>query len=100
MGTINTVNYEWDETKRADNRVKHWIDFSVVEAFEWDSVLMAPDVRHDYGELRYSAFGLIEDRLFNLVFTPRASKVRVISLRRANRREVRRYVDQTQDQDS
>jgi uncharacterized DUF497 family protein len=71
-----------------------------VEGFEWDSALIAPDGRRDYGELRYTAFGLIGDCLFNLVFTPRAGRVRVISLRRANRREVRRYVEQTQDQDA
>jgi len=100
VGTINLVIYVWDEAKRADNLAKHGIDFSLVEGFEWDTALIAPDARRDYGELRFSAFGLIEDRLFNLVFTPRAGQVRVISLRRANRREVRDYVDQTQDQDT
>ncbi len=81
--------YEWDEAKRADNRAKHGVDFALVEGFEWDTAFVASDARREYGELRYAAFGLIEDRLFNLVFTPRAGKVRVISLRRANRREVR-----------
>lgn len=92
--------YEWDETKRADNLAKHGIDFAIVEGFEWDTAVIAADARRDYRELRYSAFGLIEDHLFNLVFTPRAGKIRVISLRRANRREVRQYVEQTQDQDT
>lgn len=91
MATIKFVTYDWDEAKRAGNLVKHGIDFAVVEGFEWDSALVAPDARRDYGELRYSAFGLIEEHLFNLVFTPRAGMVRVISLRRANRREVRYY---------
>ena len=100
MDTINLVIYDWDEAKRAENHVKHGIDFALVDAFEWDSALIAPDARRDYGELRYSAFGLIEDRLFNPVFAPRAGRIRVISLRRANRREVHRYVEQTQDQDT
>ena len=100
MDTLNRVSYEWDETKRADNFAKHGIAFSLVEGFEWETVFIASDARRDYGESRYSAFGLIEDRLFNLVFTPRAGKVRVISLRRANRREVHHYVDQTQNQDT
>lgn len=86
--------------KCAENLVKHGVDFAVVEGFEWDSGLIALDRRRDYGELRYSAFGLIGDCLFNLVFTPRAGRVCVISLRRANRREVPRYVEQTQDQDA
>jgi hypothetical protein len=100
VDTINQTIYEWDETKRVDNLAKHWIGFALAEGFEWDTALIVPDARRDYGEVRYSAFGLIEDRLFNLVFTPRVGKVRVISLRRANRREVRHYVGQTQDQDT
>lgn len=100
MGTIKLAIYDWDEAKSAENLVKHGVDFAAVEGFEWDSALIALDGRRDYGELRYSVFGLIGDRLFNLVFTPRAGRVRVISLRRANRREVRRYADQTQDQDA
>lgn len=100
MDTINLAIYAWDEAKRADNLAKHGIDFALAEGFEWESALVAADARRDYGEVRYSAFGLIEDRLFNLVFTPRTGKVRIISLRRANRREVHHYVDQTQDQDT
>ena len=100
MDTIKAVGYDWDETKRADNFAKHGIDFAEVLGFEWDKALIAADTRRDYGELRYSAFGLIEDRLFNLVFTARAGGIRVISLRRANRREVRSYVYQTQNQDT
>ena len=100
MDTINIGIYEWSEAKRAENRLKHEVDFTLVEGFEWESALISPDMRHDYGELRYSAFGLVEDRLFNLVFTPRAGRVRVISLRHANRREVRHYVNETQDQDT
>ncbi|MBK8742751.1 MAG: BrnT family toxin [Betaproteobacteria bacterium] len=92
--------YDWNEVKRAENISKHEVDFALVEGFEWGSALIARDVRRDYGELRYSAFGLIEDRLFNLVFTPRSGKVRVISLRRANCREVRHYVNQTEDKDA
>ena len=100
MDTIKPVLYDWNDAKCAENLVKHGVDFAVVEGFEWDSALIALDGRRNYGELRYTAFGLIGDCLFNLVFTPRAGRVRVISLRRANRREVRRYVDQTQDQDA
>ena len=98
MDTINRVLYEWNEAKRAGNPVKHGVDFAVVVGFEWDSALIAPDGRRNYGEPRYTAFGPIGDCLFNLVFTPRAGRVRVISPRRANRREVHRYVGQTQDQ--
>jgi uncharacterized protein len=53
--------------------------------------LIRRDERHDYGEARYCALGHIHHRLFSLVFTPRDGAVHVISLRKANRREVNRY---------
>ena len=49
------------------------------------------DLRRDYGERRFQALGLIGDRLHRMVFTPRADKAHVISLRNANKREVKRY---------
>lgn len=53
--------------------------------------MIEEDVRVDYGERRYRAFGYIGERLFALVFTHRAEKIHVISLRKANSREVKRY---------
>jgi uncharacterized DUF497 family protein len=67
------------------------IPFDLAEQFEWDTALVVGDLRKDYGERRFQALGLIEGRLYALVFTPRAGKVHVISLRKANRRETKRY---------
>ena len=53
--------------------------------------LILEDTRKEYPERRFQALGYIGDRLHMLVFTPRNSKVHVISLRKANPREVRRY---------
>jgi uncharacterized protein len=55
--------------------------------------LVRVDMRHAYGELRHVAIGYIETRLYVLVFTKRSSKVRVISLRKANKREERKYIE-------
>ncbi|HQR54229.1 MAG TPA: BrnT family toxin [Burkholderiales bacterium] len=55
---------------------------------------MAEDLRKEYGEQRFQALGLVAGRLHAMVFTPRSGKVHVISLRKANRREVRRYESQ------
>lgn len=52
---------------------------------------MLIDDRHDYGEQRYRAFGLLDERLHVLVFTETKRGIRVINLRRANKREVKRY---------
>ncbi|MEK7820022.1 MAG: BrnT family toxin, partial [Pseudomonadota bacterium] len=45
-----------------------------------------------YDEPRNVSFGFIGPRLYALVWTPRGTIVRVISLRKANRREIKRYV--------
>ncbi len=83
--------YEWDQAKRARNLAKHGVDFNEVQAFEWDSSIQLQDVRRDYGEPRWQALGFIGDRLHMLVFTERNTRIRIISLRRANSREFDRY---------
>jgi len=63
----------------------------MVEEFDFDSAVYTVDTRKDYGEVRTRALGLIGDKLFALVFTTRGAALRVISLRRANRKERNRY---------
>ena len=63
---------------------------------DWSSALVVEDLRHDYGERRFQVIGLIGERLHVLVFTPRGTAVHVISLRKANRREVKRYEQASQ----
>ena len=81
----------FDARKNERNLAERGLSFELVEEFEWDSALVVEDSRRDYGERRFQALGLIEGRLHALVFTPRAGRVHVISLRKANRREVRHY---------
>ena len=70
--------------------------FSLVqEGFDWASALVLEDTRKDYGERRYRALGLIGGRLHAVVYTPRAGLLHIISLRKANRREEKRYATQT-----
>ena len=62
----------------------------------WSALPRAADVsvegiRKSYGELRHVAIGYIHGRLHVLVFTKRGQTVRVISLRKANKREERAY---------
>lgn len=82
---------EWDEDKRAANLEKHGVDFSDALEFEWDTALTADDARQDYSEPRFVSIGFIGPRLHVLVWTPRGERFRVISLRKANAREVKRY---------
>jgi uncharacterized protein len=83
--------YDWNPAKAAINRQNHGIPFSAVEGFDWETALVTEDHRHDYGEDRFVALGKIGGRVHVLVFTPRGGKVWVISLRKANEREVRHY---------
>ena len=49
------------------------------------------DNRSDYGEVRYITLARIEKRVYVLVFTLRGSVIRLISARKANTKEVKRY---------
>jgi len=77
--------------KNQQNIDKRGISFNVANYFEWGGALVVEDTRKDYGEPRYSAIGFIDDRLHVLVFTLRNEAIRVISLRKANNREIKRY---------
>lgn len=81
----------FDPRKNERNIAERGLSFELVEEFEWDSALVVEDLRRDYGERRFQALGIITGRLHALVFTPRAGRVHVISLRKANRREIRLY---------
>ena len=83
--------YEWDEAKSESNREKHGVDFAEAADFEWGTALVIPDSRADYGEPRYLAMGFIGRRLYSMAFTPRSGTVRIVSLRKANLREVKYY---------
>jgi uncharacterized protein len=53
------------------------------------------DNRHQYSEQRRRALGMLDGRLHALVFTETIDGIRVISFRKANQREVKRYESQT-----
>ena len=65
------------------------ISLALAARVEWDTVIAGPDRRRDYGERRVRAIGYLGARLHVVVFVPLDDGVRVISLRRANRRETR-----------
>ena len=83
------TEYEWDEGKRLSNQLKHGVDFSKAEAFEWETAVIHYSPRG--AEARYVAVGFIAHRLHYLVYTIRGNNRRIVSLRRANQREQRRY---------
>lgn len=59
--------------------------------FEWDSAVVQEDVRRKYAEVRWRATGYIGLRLYVLIYCVRGDATRVISLRKANKREENQY---------
>lgn len=85
------VRIGFDPAKNATNIASRGLSFELVEQMEWATALMVEDTRKAYGERRFQVLGFIGERLHAVVFTPRDGMVHVISLRKANSREVKRY---------
>ncbi|MFP5514755.1 MAG: BrnT family toxin [Alphaproteobacteria bacterium] len=82
--------YCWDDAKNESNREKHGIGFAAAALVFEGLVAEVQDTRTTF-ETRINAFGLINGRLFVCTYTPRCGWRHVISLRKANKREVKRY---------
>ena len=68
------MQYQWDENKRMA-----------------DTAIETIDDRYDYGETRWVTIGFINRKLHVMVYTIRRNSIRIISLRKANRRESHYY---------
>ncbi|WP_257281187.1 BrnT family toxin [Endozoicomonas sp. ISHI1] len=88
------MKYEYDAAKDAINRAKHGLSLSEAECLDWDTLKASEDHRYDYGEQRMVGFASRGKRLYCVVYTDRGEKRRIISLRKANKREVRIYANQ------
>lgn len=84
----------YDEAKQGRNIEERGLSFDEVARFDFSSALVWRDDRMDYGEERFIALGLLDLRVHVVVFTRCACGIRVISFRKANKREVRRYESQ------
>lgn len=85
------MNFEWDEKKREANLAKHGVDFIDILPLLEGAPLRLLDERQVYGETRLNCLGEIEGRLFVVTYTWRGKDRRIISARRANEREKRKY---------
>ena len=80
-----------DLAKNAENIAERGLSFEQVAELDWDTAVIGEDTRHDYGEPRQLVVARLDGRLHAAVVTPRGEDLHVISFRKANRREVRRY---------
>lgn len=85
------MKYEWDDAKNTYNLEKHGVAFECIYKAEWHLALAMQDTRRDYGETRMLAYVPIESRLHAVIYVKRGNKRRIISLRKANPREVQSY---------
>lgn len=81
----------FDPTKNATNEAVHGVSLARAESLEWEALLAVQDTRRDYNEVRMIGLAPIGARLYCVVYTDRGDERRVISLRKANSREVARY---------
>lgn len=93
------MKIEFDPSKSEKNRIERGLPFGLVEYFEWETAIYIVDNRFNYGEDRIRALGFIGTRIHALVFTPIPGGVRIISLRKANTREVMRYEKEIKSRD-
>ena len=84
--------FEWDDRKAVQNIAKHGVPFDyAARVFRDPYRLDSEDTRRNYKEERRLTLGKIEGRLFAVAYTPRAAATRLISARKANARELRKY---------
>ncbi len=83
--------YEWDETKNQYNQSKHGLSFDDAEIVFVGPCVTFEDNRFDYGEPRFITLGRLEGRVVVVTHTLRGARMRIISMRKGNRREEKDY---------
>lgn len=89
------MEIDFDPAKNEKNIRERDLSFTLVQEVDFETALFSIDTRRDYGEVRYRALGLLEGRLHALVFVETTNDIRVISFRKANKREIRLYESRT-----
>ena len=87
------MHIEFDPAKDVANQTKHGVSLSAAGELDWEAALAWVDDRFEYGEMRMIALAPKTQILYYVAFVERGQARRIISLRRANRREVKHYVE-------
>ena len=89
MYSIN-IKFEWDDKKSSSNKTKHGIDFDAAKDLWNDSNRVEIETAYPIEE-RTILIGSIKNELWTAIFTQREDAVRIISVRRARKREAKLY---------
>ena len=87
------MQIEFDPAKNSGNQAKHGVSLALAGELDWEAALVWVDDRFEYAELRMIALAPKTNILYYVAFVDRGTTRRIISLRRANRREVKHYVE-------
>ena len=82
---------EYDEAKNLNNIRERELSFERVYDFDFSTAIYLVDDRRDYGEIRRIAVGYLDWRLHVLCFIANSEALRVVSFRKANLREAKKY---------
>ena len=93
MHTIRDLRISFDPVKNERNVALRGLPFERASEFDFAGALFAVDDREDYSETRVVAMGLLGSRVHVLCFVETSDGIRVISFRKANAREVKRYAE-------
>ena len=87
------MRIDFDPEKDAINQARHGVSLAIARELDWDAALVWIDDRFEYDELRMIALAPSTNILYYVAFVDRGNRRRIISLRRATRREVKHYVE-------
>ncbi len=82
------MQIEFDPEKREKTLSERGLDFARAEEVFAGVTVTAEDARFDYGEPRFTTAGVLDGRMVVMVWTPRGAARRIISMRKANEREI------------
>ncbi len=85
------MKIEFDPVKNTTNFAKHGVYLSDASKLDWNSAVIYEDRRKDYSEARFTGYAPLDVRLYCVIFTFRNDAYRIISLRKANDREIDNY---------
>ncbi len=88
------MKIEFDPAKSARNANDRGLSFDVTADLDWDAAHTIEDQRQSYSERRYLAYAPMHGRLHVVCFCIRGDAFRIISFRKANRREEKFYAEE------
>ena len=91
------MQFTWSERKRAVSLKEHGLDFVDAPSVFVGFTFTFADARFAYGEQRFETLGLLAGVPVSIVHTETDDEIRIISFRKATKREANLYFSQIQD---